>query len=311
MANFLITGGAGFIGSNIAHKLLEEGYNVKIIDNFSTGNKKNIEDVVDRIEFFEGDIRDIKLLSRIMEDVDYVLHQAAIPSVPRSIKDPVLSNDANVAGTLNVLVAARDIGVKRVVYASSSSVYGDTTTLPKKEDMIPNPKSPYAITKLTGEYYCKVFYEIYGLETVSLRYFNVFGPRQDPKSQYSAVIPRFITAMLNDTRPEIYGDGLQTRDFSYVENVVDANILACKSENVTGGVFNIACGKRINLNDLADILNKILNKNIKPIYAEPRQGDVKHSLADISRAREILGYEPKYDLEKGLRETVGWFKKNG
>ncbi|ODS40541.1 MAG: Vi polysaccharide biosynthesis protein VipB/TviC, partial [Candidatus Altiarchaeales archaeon WOR_SM1_79] len=246
----LITGGAGFIGSNIAHRLLEEYYNVKIIDNFSTGSKKNIENIIEKVEFVRGDVRDMKLLKSIMEGVDYVLHQAAIPSVQRSINDPVSSNDANVNGTLNVLVAAKDTGVKRVVYASSSSVYGDTPTLPKKEDMVPGPKSPYAITKLTAEYYCKIFYEIYGLETVSLRYFNVFGPGQDPKSEYSAVIPKFITALLKDKQPTIYGDGLQTRDFSYIENVVDANILACKAKNASGKIFNIACGERISLNEI-------------------------------------------------------------
>lgn len=309
--NFLITGGAGFIGSNIAYELVEKGNNVKIIDNLATGKKENISGILDRVKFIQGDIKSLGLLKNSMEDVDYVLHQAAIPSVPRSIKDPILSNDSNINGTLNVLIAARDCGIKRVVYASSSSVYGDTPTLPKKEDMTPNPKSPYAVTKLTGEYYCKVFYEVYGLETVCLRYFNVFGARQDPKSEYAAVIPKFITAMLHDNRPEVYGDGLQTRDFSYIENVVDANILSCKAKNAPGQVFNIACGERTTLNNLIDVLNEILNKDIKPIYTNTRPGDIKHSLADVSKAREVLGYNPKYNLKQGLEKTIEWYKKQG
>lgn len=307
--NFLITGGAGFIGSNIAHELVEKGNNVKIIDNFATGKPENIDDIRAKIEFIQGDIRDLDLLKNSMKDVDYVLHQAAIPSVPRSVKDPILSNDTNICGTLNVLVAAKDSDVKRVVYASSSSVYGDTPTLPKQEDMIPNPLSPYAVTKLTGEYYCKVFHSIYGLETVSLRYFNVFGPRQDPESQYAAVIPKFITRMLNNESPTIYGDGLQTRDFSYIKNVINANLLACNAKNAPGKAFNIACGERITLNELIAVLNEILDKDIESTYTDPRQGDIKHSLADISRAIEILDSKPKYNLKEGLKETVEWYKK--
>jgi len=307
---FVVTGGAGFIGSNIVTDLVKNDNEVVVLDNLSTGFVKNMSDVMDTIRFVEGDIRSLDLLEKTFQDVDYVIHQAALPSVPRSVKDPISSNQNNIDGTLNVLIAARDVGVKRVVYASSSSAYGNSPTLPKREDIKPEPLSPYAVTKLVGEYYCKVFYDIYGLETVSLRYFNVFGPHQDPKSQYAAVIPKFITAMLKDEKPVIFGDGTQSRDFTYVQNNVEANLLACVAKEAAGKVFNIACGERITLNDLVDMLNRILGSDIAPIYANPRQGDVKHSLADISSAKDFLGFEPKYSFEVGLKKTAEWFLDN-
>ncbi|HOL44712.1 MAG TPA: SDR family oxidoreductase [Armatimonadota bacterium] len=307
MAHIVITGGAGFIGSNIASELCEK-HTVVVIDNLSTGRHENIKDLLDKIRFVKGDIRDTDLLRREFDSADYVLHQAAFPSVQRSIEDPVATNLINVDGTLSVLLAARDCGVKKVVYASSSSVYGDTPILPKREDMPPNPKSPYAITKLAGEYYCRVFSEIYGLKTVALRYFNVFGPRQDPSSQYAAVIPLFITRILKRKPPIIFGDGLQTRDFTYVRDVVQANILAMKSQ--AEGVFNIASGSRISVNDLADKIMDITGVRMEKIFDKPRQGDIKDSLADISYAKRMLGYEPRFDLETGLKETVAWFQKS-
>ncbi len=304
--NVVVTGGAGFIGSNLVEELAKE-HHVKVIDDLSTGHIENL-DQIRGVEFVQGSITDLDLLREVFSDVDWVFHQAALPSVPRSIEDPISSNLVNVDGTLNVLVAARDCGAKKVVYASSSSVYGDTPTLPKQEDMTPNPKSPYAITKLAGEYYCRIFSDIYGLKTVSLRYFNVFGPRQDPRSQYAAVIPLFITRILNRTPPTIFGDGTQTRDFTFVKDVVQANVLAMKSDAV--GVFNIACGRQIVLNDLADEIMKITGIETEKVYEPPRPGDIRDSLADISRAREMLGYEPKFDLNSGLAETIRWFQKN-
>ena len=306
---FVVTGGAGFIGSNIVERLVADNNDVTVIDNLLTGRIENLKDVMSQITFVKGDIQNLDLLKNEFDGVDYVLHQAALPSVPRSIEDPISSNQNNVDGTLNVLVAARDAGVKRVVYAASSSAYGNTPTLPKHEGMAPDPLSPYAITKLIGEQYCKVFYDIYGLETVSLRYFNVFGPKQDPNSHYAAVIPKFITAMLDDDRPIIYGDGEQSRDFTYVQNNVDANLLACTAPKATGKMFNIACGARITLNQLVKLMNDILGKEIEPIYENERAGDVKHSLADIDLARDVLGYEPIYGLEDGLQKTVEWFKQ--
>lgn len=307
---FVVTGGAGFIGSNIVERLVDNDNEVVVIDNLLTSTMENLKEVVPHIKFVNGDIQDMNLLKREFDGADYVLHQAALSSVPRSIDDPIASNQNNIDGTLNVLVAAHDAGVKRVVYAASSSAYGNTPTLPKHEGMAPDPLSPYAITKLVGEQYCKVFYDIYGLETVSLRYFNVFGPRQDPNSQYAAVIPKFITAMLNNERPVIFGDGEQSRDFTYVQNNVDANLLACTVPKAAGKMFNIACGERISLNQLVEVLNGILGKDIEPVYAEERIGDVKHSLADISLARDILGYEPEYGFEDGLIKTVEWSKQH-
>lgn len=308
LMNYLISGGAGFIGSNIAKRLVEEGESVRIIDNFSTGKLENISSISGKVEIIDGDIRDTDIVSKAVRDMDFIIHQAALPSVPRSVKDPLTSNSVNVTGTLNLLNAVREAKIKRFVYASSSSVYGDTPVLPKREDMQPNPQSPYAVAKLTGEYYCSIFYKVYGLPTVSLRYFNVFGPNQDPQSQYAAVIPRFITAILNQKNPVIYGDGGQSRDFTFVENVVEANLLSCKSDNASGKIFNIACGDRYTINTLLNELYSLSDKKVDPVYSEPRQGDIRHSHADISRARETIGYSPKVDFKEGLRRTVEWFK---
>ncbi len=301
----VVTGGLGFIGSHIAERLLQDN-EVVIVDNGSTGKKENIKHFKDEIELVLGDINSVNL-EETFEGCDYVLHQAALPSVPRSIKDPLNSNNANITGTLNVLLAARDSGVSRVVFASSSSVYGDTPKLPKVETMPINPKSPYAVTKATGELYCQNFNSIFEVPTVCLRYFNVFGPRQDPNSQYAAVIPKFITAILNGQQPTIYGDGEQSRDFTFVENVVDANILACKSSET--GVFNIACGRRIILNELVTMINELLETDVSPKYVDPRPGDIKHSLADISKAKS-LGYNPKNDFKEELKETIEFFSAN-
>lgn len=300
----VITGGAGFIGSNIAEELTKDNANeVIVVDDLSTGKMENIKDL--DINFVEGSIMDLELLQETFKEVDYVFHQAAIPSVPRSIKDPIATNNANINGTLNVLVAARDCSVKKVIYASSSSVYGDTPELPKREDMTPNPLSPYAVTKLLGEYYGNVFNAIYGLKTVALRYFNVYGPRQDPYSDYAAVIPKFVSRVSEDDPPLIYGDGRQTRDFTFVRDVVTANIEAMRSEAT--GVFNIASGSRISINELAELVMKLMSKKLAVIFEAPREGDVKHSLAEISKAKAKFGYEPDYSLEKGLEETIRWF----
>jgi len=304
---YVVTGGAGFIGSHIAESLSKK-HEVIILDNLFTGKRENIESLLDEktIECVEGSITDSSLLHDVFQNADGIFHQAAIPSVPRSIDNPAATNEANITGTLHVLIAAKDCGVKKVVYASSSSVYGDTPTLPKVESMTPNPKSPYAVSKLAGEYYCRVFSEVYGLDTVSLRYFNVFGPRQDPKSEYAAVIPKFITRILDGTPPIIYGDGEQTRDFTYVKNVVQANIRAMESD--ARGVFNIACGECISLNDLASIIMDIIGIHIDPIYDAPRPGDVRESLADILKAQEQFNYYPEYDLKSGLMETIEWYR---
>lgn len=302
-----VTGGAGFIGSNLT-KVLMQSNDVIIIDNLSTGHLENIQDMLENksITFIKGDITDLNLLQRTFKDIDYVFHEAAIPSVPRSIKDPISSNNVNINGTLNVLTASKDNGVNKVVYASSSSVYGDTPTLPKTEDMKPLPLSPYAVSKLAGEYYCKVFTEVYGLSTASLRYFNVYGPRQDPLSEYAAVIPKFITRILSKKSPIIYGDGEQTRDFTYINDVVAMNIQAAESE-VTG-IFNTANGNQVTINVLAKLIMEIIGKDFDPIYNNFRPGDIKHSLADISKSREKLRYEPRFTLTKGLQETVKWFQ---
>ena len=303
----VITGGAGFIGSSLAEEFVKK-HDVIVIDDLSTGKMDNIQDLIhnENFKFVKCSVTDLGSLKKIFQDVSCVFHQAAIPSVQRSVENPAATNEANVTGSLNVLIAARDCGVEKVVYASSSSVHGDTPELPKREDMIPNPISPYAVSKLVGEYYCKVFSEIYGLKTVSLRYFNVYGPKQDPASEYAAVIPRFITKVLSNKPPIIYGDGNQTRDFTFVKDVVKANLLAME-KNVEG-VFNIAYGKRVSVNQLSTKIIKMLGKNLKPIYSEPRYGDIRHSLADISKAKNKLGYEPRYDLDKGLEVTINWFQ---
>ena len=304
MSNYLVTGGAGFIGSNIVEALINQGESVRVLDNCATGKLSNLEGIINQIEFIQGDIRDLSVVRGAVKDMDYVLHQAALPSVARSVDDPIATNEVNVTGTLNVLVAAKDEKVKRVVYASSSSVYGNSQVLPKREDMPANPISPYAISKYTGEQYCKVFYSLYGLETVTLRYFNVFGPRQSPNSQYAAAIPIFIKAFLDEKPPTIFGDGEQSRDFTFIENIVLANLLACHAEGIAGEVFNIAYGKRTTVNDLTRAIKNLLDSPLEPAYRQARKGDVRHSLADITKAQRLLGYEPKVDLEAGLRRTI-------
>ena len=311
MALYLVTGGAGFIGSNIVEELLKRKDQVRVLDNFSTGRRENLTDFMGRIELVEGDLRDFKMVKRAVEGVDYVLHLGALASVPRSIRDPMTSNEVNVNGTINILLAAIGTSIKRIVYASSSSIYGDTPALPKVETMPPNPRSPYAVSKLAGEYYCRVFHAMYGLETVALRYFNIFGPRQDPSSQYAAVIPLFIKAMLKGEKPTIFGDGLQSRDFTFVANAVQANLLAANAPEAPGRVVNIACSERYSLNELIEKLNSILGTKIEPLHTEARIGDVKHSLADISQARRILGYKPLVDFEEGLSKTVDWYRGSG
>jgi len=304
----VVTGGAGFIGSNLV-RCLSNDNKVVVIDDISTGYKENIQNLIDdkKVEFIEGSVTDLPLLQKSFKNVHYVFHEAAIPSVPRSIKDPVTTNNVNINGTLNVLLAARDCGVRKVVYASSSSVYGDTQTLPKKEEMTPNPLSPYAVSKLAGEYYCRVFTEVFCLPTTILRYFNVYGPRQDPLSEYAAVIPRFITRVLNGNPPVVYGDGDQTRDFTFIDDVIYANLLAAESDAT--GIFNAAGGKRISINELAKTVMTLYNKKLEIVYKEARPGDIKHSLADISKAKEKFGYSPKFDIKNGLKETIQWFQK--
>lgn len=308
MEKYLVTGGAGFIGSHIVEELVKRGHQVKVVDNFITGKRENISPFLEKIEFIEGDIRDLEVCRRATEDVDFVLHQAALPSVPRSIKDPLLTNEINITGTLNLLLASRDAKIQKFVFASSSSVYGDNPQLPKKEGIEGIPLSPYAISKRAGEMYCGVFSQAFKLPTVCLRYFNIFGSRQDPFSQYSAAIPNFITKMVKEESPVIFGDGAQSRDFTYVSNVVAANILASKAEGISGEIFNIACGERTTVNSLVENINKVLDKKIEPSYDDVRPGDIKHSFADISKAKKILKYEPSVSFGEGLRKTVLWFK---
>jgi nucleoside-diphosphate-sugar epimerase len=309
MDKYLVTGGAGFIGSNIAEELVKKGYSVKIIDNFLTGKRENIFSFLDKIELVEGDIRDYDACRRALEGVDFVLHQAALPSVPRSIEDPLLTTDINIKGTLNILLASREAKVKGFVFASSAAVYGDNPIVPKKEGNVGNPLSPYALSKLVGEKYCWIFSQIFGLSTVCLRYFNIFGPHQDPSSQYASAIPNFISRMLKGESPTIFGDGEQSRDFVYVSNVVEANILASKAQGVSGEVFNIGCGEGTTVNSLVLKLNEILKEEISPSYAEPRPGDIRHSSADISKAKKMLKYEPLVPFGKGLEETIRWYRE--
>lgn len=304
---FLVTGGAGFIGSNIVEELLKRGYDVRVLDNFSTGKRENLKDFQKDIELIEGDIRSFHIVQKAVKGIDVILHEAALPSVPRSINDPITSNEVNVVGTLNILDAAKENNVKRIVYASSSSVYGDNPELPKHEGMMPNPLSPYAVSKLAGEKYCQVYSRLYGIETVILRYFNVFGPRQDPNSEYSAVIPKFIKLISNNQRPTIYGDGTQSRDFTYVANVVEANILAATKNIASGIVMNCACHGQVTLNELITQVTNLLNKETKPIYAEPRHGDIKHSFANIDLIKEKLNWTPGISFGDGLKILV----KNG
>ncbi|HLW88863.1 MAG TPA: SDR family oxidoreductase [Terriglobales bacterium] len=310
MSLYLITGIAGFIGSTLARGVLEQGNQVRGIDNLSTGRRENIAEIRGRIDLREADLLDLKSVQEACQGVDYVLHEAAIPSVPRSVRDPLESNRANVDATANLLVAARDAKVKRVVYAASSSAYGDTPTLPKREDMFPSPISPYAVAKLASEYYMTSFWRCYGLETVSLRYFNIFGPRQDPGSPYSGVLAKFITQMLKGEQPVIFGDGKQSRDFTYSENVVNANLLACEApaNQVAGRVFNVATGTRIDLNETFQVLKKLTGYSGEVRYEAERGGDVKHSLADLSQSQKHLGYKPTVSFEEGLRRTIEWYK---
>ncbi len=308
MARYLITGGAGFIGSNLARKLLSLGDEVVVLDDLSTGKRENLEDIKDRVRLVVGDICDIEKVKEAMEGIDYVFHHAAVVSVPRSIEDPVRTNEVNVDGTLNCLLVARDVNAKRFVFAASSSAYGDSPELPKHEDMTPWPLSPYGVSKLAGEMYCRVFYEVYGLPTVSLRYFNIFGPYQDPLSQYAAVVPIFITRLLGGESPMVFGDGEQSRDFTYIDNAVQANLLAIKSDKADGKTINVACGTQYTLNELAENLKRLTGSDIDPTYAKPRTGDIKHSLGDISRASNLLGFRPEVSFEEGLQRTVAWFK---
>lgn len=308
MAVYLVTGGAGFIGSHIAERLVREGEDVRILDNFSTGRRSNLEEFESGLTLIEGDVRDPEAVSGAVAGADYVIHQAALASVPRSIADPASTNEVNVTGTVNLLRSAVDAGVRAFVYASSSSAYGDSEALPKVETMTPAPKSPYAVSKLAGEYYCRAFSDSYGLATASLRYFNVFGPRQDPTSQYAAVIPIFAGALLSGRAPTIFGDGEQSRDFTYVDNVVSANLLACRAGLEGGHTYNVACGERFTLNELYARLQNIVGSSVEPEYSDPRVGDVKHSQAAIGEIARALGYKVEVGFDDGLERTVRWYR---
>ncbi|MHC4124260.1 MAG: SDR family oxidoreductase [Planctomycetota bacterium] len=310
MERFLVTGGAGFIGSNICKQLVSKGHSVRVLDNLLTGKKENLSDVIDKIEFFEADMGDEDVARSAMKGIDVVLHQGALPSVPKSVDNPAATHKHCVNATFTLLLAARDAAVKRFVYAASSSAYGDTPVLPKVETMMTNPLSPYAVAKLVGEYYCSVFYKVFGLETISLRYFNVFGPHQDPTSQYAAAIPAFVTAILKGQPPTVYGDGEQSRDFTYIDNVVEANLLAAKAKHTAGEVINIACGDSITVNSIIRAINEITGKDVEPVYVPPRPGDIKHSHADISLAKKLLGFKPVVAFEDGLKKVIDWYSKN-
>jgi UDP-glucose 4-epimerase len=312
MSKVLVTGGAGFIGSNLTEALLKAGHQVWVLDNFSTGKRENLIFAREfpSLEVVKGDIRDLSLCQAAVERVQYVFHLAALPSVQQSVEDPLTSNSVNVEGTLNLLLSSRDAEVKRMIYASSCAIYGDDPTLPKREDMAPMPLSPYALQKYIGERYCQLFSQLYGLETVSLRYFNIFGPKQDPTSVYSAVIPRFIAAFLQNSSPVIFGDGDQSRDFTYIDNVVQANLLAMSVDHLQGEVVNVACGERTSLNQLVEVLKKIIGSEIPVVYQPPRDGDVKHSFADVRKAKEVLNYFPRVDRVEGLSMTVDYFRKH-
>jgi UDP-N-acetylglucosamine/UDP-N-acetyl-alpha-D-glucosaminouronate 4-epimerase len=307
----LVTGGGGFIGSHLGARLAELGHDLRVLDNFATGRRSNMLALPEGTELVEGDIQSYERVHNATVGCEVVFHQAALPSVPRSVQDPLTSNATNITGTLNVLLAARDAGVRRVVFASSSSIYGSNREMPKREDLMAKPIAPYAVAKLACEGYCRSFGEVYGLETVALRYFNVFGPRQDPRSQYAAVIPNFITALMAGERPTVFGDGDQSRDFTFVQNIVEANIQAMDAQGVAGQVFNIACGEQTTLNRILELLRELLGVDIQAEYVAPRPGDVRHSLADISRAREALGYEPRIDLREGLQRTIEHYRNGG
>lgn len=310
MAEYLVTGGAGFIGSHLVTRFVQDGHRVRVLDNLSSGNEKNLAHVQGKFEFVRGDLRNPDDCRMACRGISIIFHEAAVPSVPKSVDDPQTSHDVNVTGTFNLLMAARDAGCKRVVYAASSSAYGETEVSPKREDITPQPLSPYAVGKLVGEHYCSVFTKCYGLETISLRYFNVFGPRQDPRSQYAAAIPAFITQIIKGESPTVYGDGEQTRDFTHIDNVVHANLLAARAAQTAGDSVNIGYGSRVSVNGVIARINELLGKNVRPEYVAPRAGDVRHSLADISRARAVLGYEPVMSFDDGLRRCIEWFTEH-
>lgn len=309
--NYLVTGGSGFIGSHLVEELVRRGHRVRVLDNFSTGKRDNLRDLSNEIELVEGDIRSYHIVREAVQGMDYVLHQGALPSVPRSINDPITTNEVNVGGTLNVLDAAKEAGVRRVVYASSSSIYGPDPELPVREEMAPRPVSPYAVAKLTGEQYCQVFSHVYGLETVALRYFNIFGPRQDPSSQYSAFIPKFVVGIMEGTPLTIDGNGEQAKDFTFVSNVVHANLLAAVAEGVSGEVFNVGCGMSTSVNEVVEHIRAAVGRSGTIHYGPPRRGDVPRSLADIGKARAMLGYDPQVLLPAGLERVALWFRKGG
>ncbi len=308
--HFLVTGGAGFIGSHLVHRLVEQNHKVRVLDNLATGKRNNLDAVAGKVEFIEGDMRDAAVCNQACAGVEVVFHEAALPSVPKSIDDPRPSHTTNMDGTFNMLMAARDAKVRRFVYAASSSAYGDTPTLPKVESMRETPLSPYAIQKLAGEHYCSVFAKCFGLQTIAIRYFNVFGPRQDPASQYAAAIPAFVTKILKGESPVIYGDGEQTRDFTYIENVIHANLLAANAPRTHGEVCNVACGEHVTVNQVIEQINKLLGTNVKPKYVSERPGDIKHSWADIELAGKLLGFKPVVGFNEGLRRAIDWYKAN-
>jgi UDP-glucose 4-epimerase len=310
MSNYLVTGGAGFIGSHLVHRFVEAGHRVRVLDNFLTGKHENLAEVAGRVDLIDGDLCRPEDCKRACDGIDVVFHEGARPSVPMSVERPDLSHDVNVNGTFNILMAARDAKVKRLVYAASSSAYGEAVEPSKHEGIVPTPLSPYAVNKLVGEHYLRAFYECYGLETISLRYFNVFGPRQDPKSQYAAAIPAFVSAILREEPPTIYGDGEQTRDFTYIDNVVHANRLAAEAKVTHGEVINAACGNAVTVNQVISLINELLGKNVKPNHVPDRAGDIKHSLADISLAKKVIGYEPIVSFDEGLRQAIDWYREN-
>ena len=310
MNKFLVTGGAGFIGSNICRRLVCDGCFVRVVDNLITGHLHNLAGIIDKVEFMQADMGDPAVARKAMDGIDVVLHQGAVPSVPKSVADPATTHKHCVDATFNLLMAARAAGIRRFVYAASSSAYGDSRTLPKVETMPTAPLSPYAAAKLVGEYYCKVFYTVYGLETVSLRYFNVFGPHQSPTSQYAAAIPAFVTGILQDSPPTVYGDGQQSRDFTYVENVVAANLLSAQAKATHGEVLNIACGEQITINAVIEHINRCVGKRVKPLYVPSRPGDVKHSMADISLAEKVIGFKPVVPFAAGLEKAIAWYRQN-